>query len=67
MGMLERGGDIVTEVVPDRKTKTLAPHIVDHVEQGSEVHTVECPFQISRGNTYYYIIFHLTHTPEQGG
>lgn len=40
-GMLERGGDVVTEVVPDQKTKTLVPHIVEHVEHGSEVHTDE--------------------------
>ena len=41
MGMLERGGDIVTEVVDDVKRATLHPHIEEHVAEGSTVHTDE--------------------------
>ncbi len=41
MGMLERDGELVTEVIPDRKTNTLTKHIVEHVEFGSDVHTDE--------------------------
>ena len=41
MGMLEKGGDVVTEVVPDRTSKSLMPHIHDHIEKGSEIHTDE--------------------------
>jgi len=41
LGMAEKGGDIVTEVVTGRTSKDLIPHIVDHVELGSEVHTDE--------------------------
>ncbi|MDF1751636.1 MAG: IS1595 family transposase [Verrucomicrobiales bacterium] len=41
MGMLERDGQIVTEVVPDVKASTLMPHIEDHVEEGAEIHTDE--------------------------
>ena len=41
MGMLEKGGDVVTEVVPDRTSKSLMPHIHDHIKKGSEVHTDE--------------------------
>ena len=41
MGMLEKDGDVVTEVIPDRTSKSLMPHIRDHVEKGSEVHTDE--------------------------
>ena len=41
MAMVEKDGEIVTEVVPDRRAKTLLPHIQDHIEKGSEVHTDE--------------------------
>ncbi|MEO0419825.1 MAG: IS1595 family transposase [Pseudomonadota bacterium] len=40
-GMLEKGGDVVTEVVTDRKSGTLLPHVVKHVQAHSEVHTDE--------------------------
>ncbi len=41
MAMVEKDGEIVTEVIPDRSAKTLLPHIRDHIEKGSEVHTDE--------------------------
>jgi len=41
MGMLENGSDVITEVVPDRKMRTLIPHIAEHVELGSTIHTDE--------------------------
>lgn len=41
MGMLEKDGEVITEVIPDRTSKSLMPHIRDHVEKGSEVHTDE--------------------------
>ena len=41
MGMLEKGGEVITEVIPDRTSKSLMPHIHDHIEKGSEVHTDE--------------------------
>ncbi|SMX36804.1 IS1595 family transposase [Octadecabacter ascidiaceicola] len=41
LGMLERDGELVTEVIPDRKGGTLARHVVDHVEFGSVVNTDE--------------------------
>ena len=31
MEMLEKDGDVVTEVIPDRTSKSLMPHIRDHV------------------------------------
>lgn len=40
-GMMERNGDIITEVVPDVKRKTLEPIIKENVEEGSTVHTDE--------------------------
>ena len=40
-GMLERGGDVMTEVVPDVKKKTLQPIVAENVEKGSTVHTDE--------------------------
>ena len=41
MGMLEKDGEVITEVIPDRTSKSLMPHIRDHIEEGSEVHTDE--------------------------
>ncbi len=36
-GMIERGGDIMTHVVPDAKTKTLIPLIKENVAEGSTI------------------------------
>lgn len=41
VGMLERGGEIVTKVVPNRKRATLFPVIDQSVNRGSRVHTDE--------------------------
>jgi len=43
LGMLQQDGELVTEVVPDRKRDTLAKHVVDHVEFGSTLNTDELP------------------------
>ena len=40
-GMLERGGDVMTKVVPNVRKKTLQPIIKENVEKGSTVHTDE--------------------------
>lgn len=39
LGMIERGGKIVTKIVPDVKKTTLFPAIVDKVEEGSTIYT----------------------------
>ena len=41
LGMLERGDDVMTKVVPDVKKRTLQPIVKENVEQGSTVHTDE--------------------------
>lgn len=41
LGMIERGGDVVTQVVQGRKEKHILPHIEKHVAPGTEVHTDE--------------------------
>ena len=41
LGMVERGGDLMTHVVPDTKIKTLLPLIKEHVAKGSTVSTDE--------------------------
>ena len=41
LGMVERGGDIMTRVVPDVKKVSLIPHIVRNVEMSSTVSTDE--------------------------
>lgn len=41
LGMIERGGDVVTQVVQGRKEKHIIPHIEKHVAPATEVHTDE--------------------------
>jgi transposase-like protein len=41
MGILERGGQVRTHVVPDRKGETLQPLVRNHVESGAAVFTDE--------------------------
>ena len=41
LGMKQRNGDIVTRVVPDRRSGTLLPHIIRYVKPHTEVHTDE--------------------------
>ncbi len=40
-GMMEKDGDVMTKVVVDTKTKTIQPHILENVEQGSEIYSDE--------------------------
>jgi len=42
-GMLERGGDVMTKVVPDASVRTLVGHICRNVEEGSTISTDEWP------------------------
>jgi transposase len=41
LGMIERGGDVVTRVVPDVKGESLIPHIVTNVQKSAIVSTDE--------------------------
>jgi transposase-like protein len=42
-GMVERGGDIITRVVPNASVKPMFPHIIAKVEPGSTISTDEWP------------------------
>lgn len=53
-GMLERGGDIVVEVVANRQSNTLAPIIRDNVKPHSEVHTDEWRGYVGLGKMGYW-------------
>lgn len=39
LGMVERGGDVVTRVVMDRSTRNIIPHIAKFVKRGSKINT----------------------------
>jgi transposase-like protein len=39
MGLLQRHGEVRTEVVPDTRRKTLQPRVLAHVEKGSHVYS----------------------------
>jgi transposase-like protein len=41
MGVLERGGQVRTKVIPDRQKHTLQPIVREHVETGSALYTDE--------------------------
>ena len=41
LGMLQRGGRVVTEVIPDVKTKTIKPIVLDTIEPGATISTDE--------------------------
>ena len=41
LGMVERGGDVITRHVMDRSARSVLPQIVKHVKPGSFVHTDE--------------------------
>lgn len=43
MGMVERGGDLITRVVPDRRETTMVPEILENVHRGTRVATDEWP------------------------
>ena len=43
LGMLERGGSVMTKVVPNVRKATLEPHILENVETQSTVSTDELP------------------------
>ena len=40
-GMIEKGGNVMTRVVPDVKRASLAPHIVANIEKGTVIHSDE--------------------------
>jgi len=52
-GMVERGGKVMTKIVPDYKLKTLYPIIQANVVKGSEVHTDEARQYMSLGHFGY--------------
>jgi transposase len=56
LGMLERDGDIVTKVVPNRRRSSLLAPIVKHVKPYTEVHTDEFTTYDSLGelNGYWH-------------
>lgn len=41
LGMVEKDGDIMTKVIPDRKEFTLFPIIAENIKAGTEIHTDE--------------------------
>ncbi|MCP4780982.1 MAG: IS1595 family transposase [Hyphomicrobium sp.] len=44
LGMVERGGDIITRIVPDVRRTTLERHIIRHVDLGAAISTDELNF-----------------------
>lgn len=41
LGMVERGGDVMTKVIPNTKGKTILPLVYENVEQGTTISTDE--------------------------
>lgn len=56
MGLLQRGGQIRGKVVPDAKTMTLIPHVMENVAPGSTVNTDEwSPYKHLKGLGYVHV------------
>jgi transposase len=53
MGVVERGGDVLTRIVPDTKKRTLEPIIHQFVESGTIVNTDENPSYGDLGRSGY--------------
>jgi transposase-like protein len=56
MGILERGGRVHTEVIPDRQKHTLQPIVRQHVEGGSALYTDEMGGYKGLGKDYVHQI-----------
>ena len=41
MGMVERGGDVITRIVPNTRTQTLTPHVTDNVARTATISSDE--------------------------
>jgi transposase-like protein len=52
-GMLERGGDVMTRVVPDVSARTLVGHIRQNVEKGTTISTDEWGAYVGLGKAGY--------------
>ena len=65
VGMLEEDGDVMTEVVEDRKHKTLLPVIKENVRSGSEIHTDELPAYARIGYSREYTHKKVNHASKQ--
>lgn len=62
MGMLERGGEVRAAVVDNAKRKSLEPHVVENIEEGSTLFTDQLLsyVNIARNNGYeHYSVNHL--------
>ncbi|NQU62057.1 MAG: IS1595 family transposase [Rhodospirillales bacterium] len=56
-GMIERGGDVITRVVPNAQRNTLIPHIVANVERGSTISTDEYhPYKSLPAEGYEHLV-----------
>jgi transposase len=59
LGILKRGGNVSTHVVPDTKAKSLLPHIAAKVAKGSQVMTDEWGAYSSLGSEYdHQFVYH---------
>lgn len=62
MGILERGGEVRAEVVPDTRKRTLDPKVRANVEPGSSVYTDEHQSYTSLSDEYAHeTVDHATH------
>ncbi|TNE42435.1 MAG: IS1595 family transposase [Alphaproteobacteria bacterium] len=41
LGIVERGGEVITRVVSDRRRTTVVPHLIEHVKPGTRIATDE--------------------------
>jgi len=65
LGMLEKDGDVMTKVVPNRREFTLFPHIAENIKSGTEIHTDELAAYKNLGDEKAYTHKSVVHSKEQ--
>lgn len=60
LGMVERGGEVITRIVPNRAQKAVLPHVAAHVKPGTRVYTDESSsfYNLSQGGYRHKWINH---------
>ncbi len=65
LGMVEKGGDVITEVIPNRTAKTLMGEIRENIEPGSEIHTDEHKGYAGLTRSQNFKHLHVNHSQEE--
>jgi len=63
--MVERGGNVIAKVVPNTRTNTLLPHILQNVKSKTHIMTDEWVAYNSLDNHKVYFRSHINHSQKE--